>query len=72
MKFYVVKEISKKSGKPYTALQLDLGYRKVAISFDIVVISEVSGLSFQEIYALENGARILVGNYVSKNVKAGN
>lgn len=71
MKFYVVKNVSKKSGKEYTALQLDLGYRQVLVSFDLVVISEVSGLSFQDIYALENGARVLVGDYVSKLVKAG-
>lgn len=71
MKFYVVKNMSKKSGKEYTALALDLGYRQVLISFDLVVISEVSGLSFSEIYALENGSKVLVGDYVSKNVKAG-
>lgn len=71
MKFYVVKSVSKKSGKEYTALQLDLGYRQVLVSFDLVVISEVSGMSFQDIYALENGSRVLVGDYVSKFVKAG-
>lgn len=71
MKFYLVKNVSKKSGKEYTALVLDLGYRQVFISFDLVVISEVSGLSFQEIYALSSGAKVLVGSYVSDKVKVG-
>lgn len=68
MKFYVICEKSKKTGKDYTALVVDLGYRILAITFDLLVISELSGLSFQEIYSMKLGDKIYVGDYVSKKV----
>ena len=68
MKFYVVKNISKKNNKEYVCSALDLGYRTVPITFDNVVISEVSGLSFQEIYSLKVGDKVFIGEYVSKKV----
>ena len=38
-----------KNGKPISMLCVDLGYRKLAISFDDVVIAEIMGVSVGEL-----------------------
>ena len=38
-----------KSGKPISMLCVDLGYRKLALSFDDVVIAEIMGVSVGEL-----------------------
>lgn len=68
MKFYVVRELSKKSGKEFIALVVDLGYRKVPVVFDYPSIAEISGLSYQELYAMKLHDTIYVGDYVSAKV----
>lgn len=55
MKLKIVKNVGKKSGKEYLALQIDLGYRNVVLSFDSAVIAEVSGLSFADLHAIKIG-----------------
>lgn len=69
MKFYVVKNLSKKTNKEYIALVVDLSYRVLPISFDNLVIAEVSGLSFSELYALKVGDKVQVGEYKSLKVR---
>lgn len=54
-KFYVHKGVGQKSGKPYTALVLDLGYRCIWLSYSASDCAEALGISVAEIYSMENG-----------------
>lgn len=53
MKFYVTRERSKKSGKDYFALCVDLGYRIAYLNFDKVTCMELLGISLAELYAMD-------------------
>ena len=60
-KFFVIRqEKVKEKGKTFVALQCDLGYRTITVSFDTAVIAEVSGLTFAEIYSLEIGKKVYI------------
>ena len=39
-------------GKPYDVIMVDLGYRKIALTFDRNTISEILGMSFADLYNL--------------------
>ena len=39
-------------GKPYDVIMVDLGYRKIALTFDRNTISEILGISFADLYNL--------------------
>lgn len=69
MKLNVVKQTGKKSGKEYLALQVDLGYRKALLSFDTTLISEISGMSFADLHALNVDCCVCVGEIVKKAAK---
>lgn len=60
-KFFVVRQSSvKDKEKTFVALQCDLGYRIITVSFDSAVIAEVSGLTFAELYNLEIGKKVYI------------
>lgn len=50
MKIYVELKTSKKTGNPYVALCLDLGYRKAMISYDYNLCAEVLKMSVGQMY----------------------
>lgn len=54
-KFYLRCDVSKKSGNRYVALFVDFGYRSAALTFDTVLILELTGLTSAELYALQPG-----------------
>lgn len=54
-KLIVKKGIGKTSGKPYSMLILDLGYRTINLSFDITVCAEALGITPLELYEMEDG-----------------
>ncbi len=59
-KFFVVRQESKDKTKTFVALQCDLGYRIITVSFDSAVIAEVSGLTFADLYNLEIGKKVFI------------
>ena len=50
MKIYVEKRTSKKTGNPYVALTIDLGYRKAVLSYDYNLCAEVLKISVAQMY----------------------
>ena len=50
MKLYVEQKTSKKTGNPYVALILDLGYRKAMLSYDYNLCAEVLKMSVAQMY----------------------
>ena len=50
MKIYVVKKILIKTGAPYVALIIDLGYRKAVLSYDYNLCAEVLKMSLAQMY----------------------
>lgn len=54
-KLIVKKGIGKTSGKAYSMLILDLGYRTINLSFDITVCAEALGVTPAELFTMENG-----------------
>lgn len=67
MKLYVVKNVGKKSGKEYTALCIDLGYRETLISFDNQLVAEISGMTFADLHALKVGDKIHIADVKQVN-----
>lgn len=53
-KLYVECRISK-GGKPYVGLICDLGYRKVLITVDRFLISEILGITVADLYSMSVG-----------------
>lgn len=53
--FFVTIGESKKSGRPYAMLSVDLGYAKKAISFDMQLIAEIMRLSVADLLSLDKG-----------------
>lgn len=49
MKLYVQSVTSKKTGKLYTALFCDFGYRVTIVSLDKALISELAALPIQDV-----------------------
>lgn len=45
-----VQKKQNKEGKEYVVMQVDLGYRKAAITFDKSLIAELLGMSIKELY----------------------
>lgn len=66
-KIFIVRKKSKNE-RLYNQLYVDLGYKKLALSFDDAVIVELTGLSFEQINTLELDVPICVGAY-NKAVK---
>lgn len=66
-KIYIVRKKSKNE-RLYNQLYVDLGYKKLALSFDDSVIVELTGLSFEYINTLELDVPVCVGTY-NKAVK---
>lgn len=66
-KIYVVRKKSKNE-RLYNQLYVDLGYKKLALSFDDSVIVELTGLSFEYINTLELDVPVCVGTF-AKAVK---
>lgn len=58
-----VESRTSKNGKPYVALVCDFGYRKAIVSLDASLIAEISGKSFADIYALQDGEVITVARF---------
>ncbi len=50
MKIYVEKRTSKKTGNPYVALTIDLGYREAVLSYDYNLCAEVLKMSVAQMY----------------------
>lgn len=61
-KIYVVRKKSQ-SNKLYNQLYVDLGYKKLVLSFDDAVIVELTGLSFEHINTMEVDSPVCVGTY---------
>ena len=59
-KFFVVRQENKDKTKTFVALQCDLGYRTITVSFDSAVIAEVSGLTFADLYNLEIDKKVYI------------
>lgn len=57
MKLYVEKRKSK-SGREWLGLWMDLGYRQTVLSFDKMLISELTGKTLEELYSYELNKRI--------------
>lgn len=55
-KIVVTKGVGKTSGKLYTKAELDLGYRTIVLTWDIVVCAELLGVTPPELYAMDNGS----------------
>lgn len=54
-KFYVIIGESKKTGRPYAMLQVDLGYTSKAVTFDSQLIAEIMGIAVADLFILGNG-----------------
>ena len=61
-KMYVAKRMSKKN-TVYTVLEANAGYRKIPISFNMPMICELTGLTYQELYNIKVGEAIEVGSF---------
>lgn len=46
----MVQKNKNKEGKEYIVMQVDLGYREAAITFDRWLIAELLGMSIKELY----------------------
>lgn len=53
MKFFVIKKVSAKSGKPYIALMCDMGYEVIAVSFDRMVIMRLTDMTVKQLAELQ-------------------
>ena len=53
--FFVTIGESKKSGRPYAMLQVDLGYATKAITFDSNLIAEIMQVSVHDLFAMGAG-----------------
>lgn len=53
-KIYFKKALGK-SGRPYTCILVDLGYREIVLTFDSSVCAEILDLSARELAALPVG-----------------
>lgn len=61
-KFIYAKYESAKE-KPYDVIYVDLGYRKVNLTFDRNVIAEILGISAFDLFSLPLGTVIILGDF---------
>lgn len=54
-KFFVTIGESKKTGRPYTMLQVDLGYATKAVTFDSNLIAEIMRKSVADLMSMDKG-----------------
>ena len=54
------KAISEKSGKAYSCICVDMGYREVALTFDSAVIAELLDCSPRELATMKVGEEMII------------
>lgn len=68
MKFYLVCEKSRKTGKPYICMSYCLGESLYPITFKLEDILCFTNLSSVEVKSLPLGSKILLGSFVADKV----
>ncbi|MCM1296855.1 MAG: hypothetical protein NC311_15055 [Muribaculaceae bacterium] len=65
------KAISEKSGKAYSCICVDMGYREVTLTFDSAVIAELLDCSPRELATMKVGEERVIGYLGAAEDKGG-
>lgn len=55
MKVFYEKRLSEKTQRPFDCIYVDVGYRKIMLTFDRGVCSEILQMSMSELYSIPVG-----------------
>lgn len=61
-KLYYEKRLNKKGDAYFDVIYADLGYRQIFLTFDRSVIAELLGKSVSELYSVEGGYKLEIGD----------